>query len=377
MISCVEVVLINRTCFKNKIDKMWFARALLLTFILLDVFTCKTKPQQLLPQILSRALGGEYSIPELLNMFISGVGYSGDRLFEQAENIPIEDDVTFWCLNRGTRKMYQTGLNDTKIEQKIDTNKPVVFIIHGWLDHFYRNWMQEMMSEYIAYQDVNVCGVDWSRLATYEYIIAATENVFDVGWYLAIFILFLEDLGVDLDDVTLVGHSLGAQVAGIAGDHLAGELNAIYALDPAGPLFTQPTVVDEKYRLDPSDAKYVQVIYTTKFMLGAGIELGHQSFHPNGGINPQPACINPIGRSDELTPGLLACSHNIAPVYFRFALNPRNVFIGRECDNLLNFRLGICFGGVKDTMGIYSERIPGKFFLSTSPFEPYVEHFFN
>lgn len=332
-----------------------------------------------LPQLIARALGvgRDYSIPELLNNFITGAGYSRDRLFQQVENIPIEDDVTFWCLNRDTRKIYQTGLNDSEIEEKININKPVVFIIHGWLDNFYRNWMQEMMSEYIEHQDVNVCGVDWARLAIYEYRIAARQNVYEVGWYLAIFILFLEDLGVNLNDVTLVGHSLGAQIAGIAGDHLAGQLKAIYALDPAGPLFTQPTVIDEKYRLDQSDAQYVQVIYTTKFMLGAGIDVGHQNFHPNGGINPQPPCITPIGRSEELTPGLLVCSHNIAHVYFRFSLNPKNVFVGRECNNLVNFRLGVCFGGVMDKMGMYGEKLTGKFYLSTSAFEPYVEHFFN
>uniref|UniRef100_A0A336LRM9 CSON012861 protein n=1 Tax=Culicoides sonorensis TaxID=179676 RepID=A0A336LRM9_CULSO len=302
----------------------------LLSFLFEILIMYHTNAQ--LPQLIARALGvgQDYSIPELLNMFISGAGYTRDRLFQQAENIPIEDDVTFWCLNRDTSKIYQTGLNDTEIEEKININKPVVFIIHGWLDNFYRNWMQEMMSTYIEYQDVNVCGVDWGRLATYEYGIAARENVYEVGWYLAIFILYLEDLGIDLNDITLVGHSLGAQISGIAGDHLGGELNAIYALDPAGPLFTQPMVIDEKLRLDPSDAKYVQVIYTTKFMLGPGIDVGHQNFHPNGGINPQPPCVTPIGRSEELTPGLLACSHNIAHVFFRFALNPEHEFIARE-----------------------------------------------
>lgn len=358
---------------------MRFLRISLLTIVFFGLVSFMAEAQQLFPQILSRVFGGntDYSIPELLNMFIAGVGYSRDRLFQQPENIPIEDDVTFWCLNRDTRKIYQTGLNDTDIKQKIDVNKPVVFIIHGWLDNFSRNWMQDMMSEYIEHQDVNVCGVDWARLAVYEYRIAAQENVLEVGWYLAIFILFLEDLGVDLNNVSLVGHSLGAHVAGITGDHLGGEVNAIYALDPAGPMFTQPTVIDEKYRLDPSDAKYVQAIYTTKFALGVGIEVGHQNFHPNGGINPQPPCITPIGRSEELPPGLLVCSHNIAHDYFKFSLNPKNVFVGRECNNLVNFQLGICFGGVTDKMGIYSERMRGKFYLSTSAFEPYVEHFFN
>ncbi|XP_063697054.1 pancreatic lipase-related protein 2-like [Culicoides brevitarsis] len=343
-------------------------------FLIILGFLTINVNSQFLPRLLSRAFGleSDYSIPELLNNLIAGAGFTRDRLLQQPELIPIEEDVTFYCLNRETRKIYQTKLNDTEITNKIDVTKPVVFIIHGWLDNFYRNWVQEMMAEYIDYQDVNVCAVDWSRLAIYEYTISARENVPEVGWYLATFILYLEDLGVNLGNVSLVGHSLGAQIAGIAGDYLAGQLDAIYALDPAGPSFTQPTVVHEKLRLDPSDAKYVQTIYTTKLLLGSSIDVGHQNFHPNGGLNPQPACLTPIGRSDELTPGLLACSHNIAHTYFRFALNPKNVFKARECNSVVNFQLGLCLRGRADKMGIYAKRKKGKFYLSTTAFEPYV-----
>lgn len=327
-----------------------------------------------LPRTFTRALGlsGDHSVPELLDMFITGVGLTTDRLLRQREDILIEDDVTFWCMNRETQRIHQTGLNDTEIDEKIDIRKPVVLIIHGWLDNFKRSWMRDMMSEYIEYFDVNVCSVDWSRLALYEYSIAAREHAFEVGWYLAVFILHLEDLGIHLDNVTLIGHSLGGQVAGIAGGHTGGKLGTIYALDPAGPMFTQPMVMRESFRLDPSDAQFVQAIYTTRYMLGSGIDVGHQNFYPNGGLNPQPPCITPIGRAEELTPGLLACSHNIANTYFRFALNPKNVFKGKECSNIIAYQLGFCTFELSDKLGVYSKRNYGRFYLTTSPFEPYV-----
>jgi Lipase len=51
-------------------------------------------------------------------------------------------------------------------------------------------------------------------------------------------------------------------------------------LDPAGPLFTQPNVVNTSLRLDVTDAKSVQVIYTTRYVLGVSIEIGHENFIP-------------------------------------------------------------------------------------------------
>ena len=59
-------------------------------------------------------------------------------------------------------------------------------------------------------------------------------------------------------------------------------------LDPAGPLFTN--VGDARFRLDKSDAKYVDVIHTDMppkvglFGLGMRKEAGHADFFPNGGV---------------------------------------------------------------------------------------------
>lgn len=49
-----------------------------------------------------------------------------------------------------------------------------------------------------------------------------------VGEYLATFIKSLNELGVSYDDVTLVGHSLGGQISGIAGGYLDGQIGQIF-----------------------------------------------------------------------------------------------------------------------------------------------------
>ena len=115
-----------------------------------------------------------------------------------------------------------------------------------------------------------------------------------VGAYIGKFIKGLVDLGVSLDDITVVGHSLGGQIAGYAGASTGGKLGQIYGLDAAGPMFTHPIMYGPSDRLDSTDAKYVQVIFTTTGMLGANIASGHANFYPNGGWYIQPGCVFPM-----------------------------------------------------------------------------------
>ena len=67
-------------------------------------------------------------------------------------------------------------------------------------------------------------------------------------------------------DVHIIGHSLGAHIAGYAGERVPG-LARITGLDPAEPLFQD---MPEFVRLDPSDAHFVDVIHTDakSIMLG-------------------------------------------------------------------------------------------------------------
>lgn len=62
-------------------------------------------------------------------------------------------------------------------------------------------------------------------------------------------------------------------------------------LDPASPLFeTVFGIVDPEYRLDPTDAQFVDVIHTSGPAFGFLAPLGHADFYPNNGKFPQPGC---------------------------------------------------------------------------------------
>jgi len=61
----------------------------------------------------------------------------------------------------------------------------------------------------------------------------------------------------------------------------------IAGLDPAGPHFGN---WNPALRLDPTDAKYVDVIHTDAGMGGTPLLAGHIDFFPNGGES-QPGCL--------------------------------------------------------------------------------------
>ena len=60
-------------------------------------------------------------------------------------------------------------------------------------------------------------GVDWAYGARKVNYCRATANARVVGSQLAAFILTMQTLGLNLANVHLIGHSLGAQVTGYAG----------------------------------------------------------------------------------------------------------------------------------------------------------------
>lgn len=86
--------------------------------------------------------------------------------------------------------------------------------------------MNNTINAYVEHVKSNVCGVDWSRLALTEYSLAA-NNTKIVAKYVIKFIETLQMNGLLLNQVILIGHSMGAHIAGIVGNQLNGEVAKI------------------------------------------------------------------------------------------------------------------------------------------------------
>ncbi|CAG7824064.1 unnamed protein product, partial [Allacma fusca] len=102
-------------------------------------------------------------------------------------------------------------------------------------------------------------------------------------------------------------------------------MGRITGLDPAEPYFQY---MPEHVRLDPTDAKFVDIIHTdgrTFLLLGLGMiqPCGHVDFYPNDG-KEQPGCeITEIPMNllhshgyEEAQRELFACNHHRAIYYF-------------------------------------------------------------
>lgn len=77
-----------------------------------------------------------------------------------------------------------------------------------------------LFSAYLQRGSYNVILVDWNPLSALPWYSAAVKNCQVVGKYLAEFLDYLDSRGILLSNVHVVGFSLGAEVAGFAGQNL-------------------------------------------------------------------------------------------------------------------------------------------------------------
>ncbi|XP_045152147.1 endothelial lipase isoform X2 [Echinops telfairi] len=166
------------------------------------------------------------------------------------------------------------------------------FIIHGWtMSGMLENWLHKLVSALQTREkEANVVVVDWLPLAHQLYTDAVNHTRL-VGHTIAKLLDWLQSKEeFSLGNVHLIGYSLGAHVAGYAGNLVKGTVGRITGLDPAGPMFEG---VDIHKRLSPDDADFVDVLhtYTPSFGLSIGIQMpiGHIDIYPNGG-DFQPGC---------------------------------------------------------------------------------------
>ncbi|KAG6453189.1 hypothetical protein O3G_MSEX007987 [Manduca sexta] len=277
-----------------------------------------------------------------------------------------QQDVQFRLFTRRNPFEFQVlKINDSASlwNSNFDFNRKVKVLTHGWLNHGDSPMPESIKEAYLNVSDLNIIVVDWGNAANVNYILAS-YNVAGVGRILTDFLNFLIGEGVSMDDVHLIGHSLGAHVVGIAGAYVRkGPIDTITGLDPALPLFT---LGNKDARLDKHDARHVEVIHTCGGYLGFASPLGHIDFYPNGGTR-QPGC----GFDYR---GL--CAHNRAHMFFSESIISDVPFTAVRCkdyDEL--YYQGSCKGtGEKLIMGGFDIHYgkDGIYYLKTNADKPYA-----
>lgn len=230
--------------------------------------------------------------------------------------------------------------------------------------------------------------VDWGNGAALPNYVQAAANTQLVGKQIALLIKWLiYEKKLKSSDFHLIGFSLGAHIAGFAGAEVK-NISRITGLDPASPLFEG---YNEKVRLDPDDAQFVDVIHSNgdSFLrggLGSFEPMGHVDFYPNGGRN-QVGCNSVfVGAINDIFYGRWSslCHHRRAFRFFIDSVVKTCKFHSFKCDEYQKFLRGECFecgtnGTNCSNMGYFANQSPGrgKMYLVTRDSEPFCGELIN
>uniref|UniRef100_A0A8C9T6Y7 Triacylglycerol lipase n=1 Tax=Scleropages formosus TaxID=113540 RepID=A0A8C9T6Y7_SCLFO len=331
---------------------------------------------------------------ENLGCFTDDMPWSGtaERPIARLPWSPEKIGTKFLLFTRKNIDNFQEIATDKDILQasNYDGSKMTRFITHGFIDQGDENWLLDMCRIFLQVEDINCICVDWKRGGRTSYTQSA-NNIRVIGAQLAYMIeLFQTIYQQKPNTIHIIGHSLGAHLAGETGRRIP-NLARITGLDPAEPYFQGCPIL---VRLDPSDANFVDVIHTDSLpvipYMGFGMSqaIGHLDFYPNRGEH-MPGCdknvISQIVDIDGIWEGtrdFVACNHLRSYKYYNGSiLNPEG-FLGYPCSNGDVFdEFGRCFpcaDGACPFMGHHADKfhVPNgqeklKFYLNTGDARPF------
>ncbi|XP_062844223.1 lipoprotein lipase [Trichomycterus rosablanca] len=243
------------------------------------------------------------------------------------------------------------GIKGTFKDCRFKNESQTFLIIHGWsVAGLFESWISKLVSALFEREpNSNVVVVDWLDRASNHYPTSA-ENTKLVGKDVAKFINWLESLEYPIEKLHVLGYSLGAHVAGIAGNLTNNKVNRITGLDPAGPTFEH---ADRPKRLSPDDANFVDVLHTNTrgspdLSIGIQRPVGHVDIYPNGGTF-QPGCSLQNAMRMIATHGLynmdqlVKCSHERSVHLFIDSLvNQNQQSMAYRCSSKEAFYKGLC-----------------------------------
>lgn len=193
------------------------------------------------------------------------------------------------------------GNGSIDLSLQIDRNSQTYIIVHGWNNtggnaaNNYQptDWMTNHAQTLRQREsNANIILVDWEDGARNPFYFPSANRTRDVGNQVA---AYLRNSGVDPDYTSLIGHSLGAQIAGFTGaayfQSTGRSISQIVGLDAAGPAFEGRGASD---RLDPTDAARV-VSFHTSGTLGYDDPLAALDIYPNWNDLFQPGQRSFIG----------------------------------------------------------------------------------
>uniref|UniRef100_A0A1I8N5B5 Uncharacterized protein n=1 Tax=Musca domestica TaxID=7370 RepID=A0A1I8N5B5_MUSDO len=243
---------------------------------------------------------------------------------------------------------------------EFDAKKRVVIFITGWMSNIHADYIEDMARAFNCRGNYNFLALNASNFIQTLYTWSAF-NTDAVGIFVGKGIAKLSKK-IPAKKIHLIGHSLGAHIAGRAGrqfQKLTGQsLYRITGLDPANPCFNEGETLSGLHR---GDADFVDVIHSNPGVLGKAQPLGDVDFYPDGLAPIKTGCV------------IFGCSHSRAYEYFIETVFPgnENNFLAKRCNSMTSYNGGQC-DGLEYPMGIATPTyLKGDFFLSVNAKDPF------
>ncbi|XP_036302011.1 lipase member H isoform X4 [Pipistrellus kuhlii] len=183
----------------------------------------------------------------------------------------------------------------------LNVTKKTTFIIHGFRPTGSPPvWIGDLVEGLLFVEDMNVIVVDWNRGATTILYNHAADKCRKVATVLKKFIDHLLAKGASLDDIYMIGVSLGAHISGFVGEAYNGKLGRITALGYKEPL-------------------------------------GNIDFYPNGGLD-QPGCPKTIFGGMQY----FKCDHQKSVFLYLSSLRENCTVTAYPCNSYRDYRNGKC-----------------------------------
>ncbi|KAI5643376.1 lipase domain-containing protein [Phthorimaea operculella] len=261
----------------------------------------------------------------------------------------------------------------------IDHNLPTVFYTFGYRGKAAGPATTAVISAYLAKKKRNVVLVDWEQEARsgllgipFGYAFNAVPNAKKIGDEMGKALVQLARAGLNMTQIHLVGHSLGAHLMANAGRRARENgfvVPRITGLDPARALFEGSLTLQSG--LDRTCAKFVDIIHSDPGGYGTSKPSGTVDIWPNyaGSGTAQPGC--PEG-SFEMFSAEDLCSHDRSWRYFVEALSSPTAFTAVGAIDYDSWLAKNVLTNNTIYLGdLTSTRARGSYFLSTEGRSPF------
>lgn len=213
--------------------------------------------------------------------------------------------------------------------------------------------------------------VDDQYLIDKDYVTYAVPNSQGIAREVGAAIVNMYTAGLVVEKTHLVGHGLGAHLAGHVGKEFrdrtksSKKIGRVSGLDPTFPMFYPPV----GRHITRDDGDFVDLIHTDAWGYGAPVASGSVDFWPNNGRGPQPGCPH---RGYQLLTENDLCSHQRAVYYWAESVERGGSFTALKCQSWSRFRTDTCETRATAQMGLQAKPgIRGEYFLLTNDRSPY------